>query len=83
MGYSFTIEYKNTNVFGNADGLSRLPTGPDLSFDRQNHGNINIIELIQEEKLDDLPVKASDIATETSKDPVLKQVRHFILKGWP
>ena len=62
------------------DGCSRLPTRPDLSFDRQN---INVIELVQEENLDNLPVKASDIATETSKDPVLKQVRQFVLKGWP
>ena len=83
MGYSFSIEYKNTAVFGNADGLSRLPTGPDLCFDKQNHGDINVIELVHEEKLDDLPVKASDIATATSKDPVLKQVKHFVLKGWP
>ena len=72
MVYSFSIEYKSTKVFGNADGLSRLPTRPDLSFDRQNHGKINIIELVHEEKLDNLPVKASDIAVKTSKDPVLK-----------
>jgi len=50
---------------------------------KQNHGDINVIELVHEEKLDDLPVKASDIATATSKDPILKQVKHFVLKGWP
>ena len=72
MLFIFSIEYKSTKVLGNADRLSRLPTGPDLSFDRQNHGNINIIELVHAEKLDNLPVKASDIAVETSKDPVLK-----------
>ena len=83
MGYSYDIEYKSTKIFGNADGLSRLPVGPDQCFDRQNYGRINVIELLQVEKLEELPVKASDLATETSKDPILKQVKHFTLKGWP
>ena len=83
MGYSFHIEYKSTAVFGNADGLSRLPAGPDRCFDRQNYGKINMTELLQVEKLEKLPVKASDLATETNRDPVLKQVKNFILKGWP
>ena len=83
MGYSFEIQYKSTKVFGNADGLSRLPVGPDICFDRQNHGKVNVTELLQMEKLEELPVTASDLATETTKDPVLKQVKHFSLKGWP
>ena len=77
------IEYKSTKTFGNADGLSHLPVEPDQCFDRQNYGRINVIELLQVEKLEELPVKASDLATETSKDPILKQVKHFTLKGWP
>ena len=40
-----------------------------------------MIKLLQVEKLEELPVKASDLATETSKDPILKQVKHFTLKG--
>ena len=40
-------------------------------------------ELLQVEKLEELPVKASDLAAETNRDPVLKQVKNFILKGWP
>ena len=57
MGYFYDIEYKSTNIFGNADGLSRLPVGPDQCFDRQNYGRINVIELLQVEKLEELPVK--------------------------
>ena len=83
MGYSFNIEYKSTKMFGNADGLSRLPVGPDQCFDRQNYGRINVTELLQVEKLEELLVKASDLASETNKDPILKEVKQFTLKGWP
>jgi len=72
--FSWTQEHQSV---GNADGLSCLPIRPDLCFDGQNHGNINVIESVQEEKLDNLPVKASDIAVQTSKNPVLK---HFVWK---
>jgi len=44
MGYSFSIEYKNTAVFGNADELLQIPMGPNLCFNKQNHGDINAIE---------------------------------------
>jgi len=70
MGYSFSVEYKNTAVFGNADGLSQLPTG---SGDKQNHCDINVIELVHEEKLDNFTVRTSDIVMEASKDPVLSK----------
>ena len=66
IGYSFPIEYKSTAVFGNADGLSRLPAGQDRCFDRQNYGKINMTELLKVEKLEELPVKASDLTAETN-----------------
>ena len=49
-------------------------------FDRQNYGKVNVTEFFQQEEL---PVKASDLAAEINKDQVLKQVKQFILKGWP
>jgi hypothetical protein len=36
MGYSYDIEYGSAHKFGQADGLSRLPVGPDKDFDNQD-----------------------------------------------
>lgn len=43
MDYSFDIECKSTQQFGNADGLSRLLTGPDEVFDSLDLGRICVL----------------------------------------
>ena len=50
MGYSFDI--RRIQIFRNADGLSRLPVGPDQGFDTQYYDKINVTELLQVEKLE-------------------------------
>jgi transposase InsO family protein len=83
MGYTYDIQYCSTNNFGQADGLSRLPIGPDKDFDKQDPGETSLVALIQKELQQDLPLRASQIAKATQKDSILLQVYNFILSGWP
>jgi hypothetical protein len=83
MGYSYDIEYRSTHDFGQADGLSRLPIGPDILFDQQDPGETRVIASIQQELQQELPIRASDVAQATRKDPVLVKVHHYVLSEWP
>ena len=83
MGYTYKIEYRSTDNFGQADGLSRLPVGPDNEFDTHDPGEIQVIASIQEEVQKELPIRASQIAQAIRSDSILSQVHHYILSGWP
>lgn len=48
MGYSYEIEYISTNTFGPADGLSKLPAGPDVHFDENDFAMNFVVSQIQE-----------------------------------
>ncbi|CAF3365123.1 unnamed protein product, partial [Rotaria sp. Silwood2] len=83
LGYVYDIEYRSTLNFGHADGLSRLPIGPDKDFDNQDPGETNVIASIQQDLQQDLPLSAVQIAKAIQKDPILVQIHKFILSGWP
>ncbi|XP_064469738.1 uncharacterized protein K02A2.6-like [Ornithodoros turicata] len=88
MSYSFDIQFKSTNNIANADGLSRLPEGPDLTFDEQmQRGIFNVedeeINAVHDFHMSTLPVTAKHIADATQKDHCLAQVLEFIVNGWP
>ena len=80
MAYTYDIEYVKTKQFGNADGLSRLPSGPNLRFD---NATVDTVGMVQDEFLKKLPVSSSLIAEETSKNVTLSMVKQFVLQGWP
>ncbi|XP_064464822.1 uncharacterized protein K02A2.6-like [Ornithodoros turicata] len=88
MSYSFDIQFKSTLNIANADGLSRLPEGPDVQFDQQmQQGIFNVdveeIKAVQDFRMSTLPVTAKRIAEATQEDPCLKEVIQFITNGWP
>ena len=80
--YMYDIQYKLTAKHGNADNLSRLPIPKDQQ-DEQDHSESSELNLIHAVQLEQLLLKATDIAKATEKDPVLAQVYHFIQCEWP
>ena len=62
--YTYDIQYKPTNEHGNADMLSRLPAGPDSTFDNTQSLNA-VVNMIQEEQLEHLPILTTDIQEAT------------------
>ena len=78
-GYDYTIEYKNTKVHNNADGLSRLPLVRE-SRDEEVVDPVGVFNLLQ---FDPRPVTVDNVRRETQRDPVLDQVYEMTSKGWP
>jgi hypothetical protein len=63
-GYSYEIEFKPTAEHGNADYLSRLPMGPDPTFERTEAYQTIVCQL-QQTQIDRLPVSAREIREAT------------------
>ena len=79
--YTYDIEYKPTQEHGNADMLSRLPVGPDTTFDTTSLSTV--VNMIQDEQLKHSPVVAADVQKATKDDRILTQVTNYMLNGWP
>ena len=76
--FEYTLKFRNTQVHGNADALSRLPlqvapvttqTPPEL--------------VLLTEHLDESPVTATQIRAWTEKDTELASIAQFLRYGWP
>ena len=80
MGYTYTIRYKSTHCHANADGLSRLPAGPDDSFIDNDAWQINYI---QDKLIEQWPIRATEIAAATDADEILQLVKQYTLTKWP
>ena len=75
--YSYTIKYKPGQQNSNADALSRLPLSDGPKEIPVPGETILLIENLKE-----TPVTFKQIATWTSRHPLLSQVRHQVLQGW-
>ena len=73
--YDYSIEYLSSKENAVADALSRLP---HEDSEDGTEGTIFVTEVVNS----DFPVTATEIAAETQKDLVLKQVYERTLYGW-
>ena len=80
--YTYDIQYKPTNKHGNADTLSRFPVTNDDCFEKEQSLEL-VVNLVQTNQLEKLPIKAEDIQKATKEDEVLSKVCEYIQKCWP
>ena len=77
-GFDYKIEYKNTKVHSNADGLSRLP----LKTEERAEEVVDPVNVLNMMQFKPLPVTVDNVRRETQRDPVLSQVHEMVTKGW-
>ncbi|RUS88832.1 hypothetical protein EGW08_003377 [Elysia chlorotica] len=75
---------KVKSLLGGREGKV-IESGPDdyVFVNFADHGGPGILVDHLFNFVDELPVTATDIAKETLKDPLLKQVFNFAARGWP
>ncbi|KAM7438769.1 hypothetical protein ABFA07_011747 [Porites harrisoni] len=78
VGYDYQIEYKNTEVHSNADGLSRLP----LKTEERAEDVVDPVNVFNLMQFEPLPITVDNVRRETQRDPVLSQVHEMVTKGW-
>jgi hypothetical protein len=81
-GYQYEVKYKSSKDNANANGLSRLPL-KETKCDSLFNIFWQEVEQLNVQKLNELPVKASNIKRETEKDQVLVRVTEATHTGWP
>ncbi|RWS18208.1 uncharacterized protein B4U80_04962, partial [Leptotrombidium deliense] len=75
-GYSFEVVYVKGKLFGNADGMSRLPV------EGEGEEEDTSLEIFAVSQIEELPITAKELAAETSNDLLLSQVKKCILNNW-
>lgn len=75
--YEYSIEHKSGKMHLNADALSRLPVD-NPSPQRKSEENVFLMQ-----QLDSTPISSAQVRDWTSKNPILSQVKSFVLSGWP
>nr|XP_049461522.1 uncharacterized protein K02A2.6 isoform X1 [Anopheles coluzzii] len=84
--YDFSIEYVQTEKFGNADVLSRLineHAKPDPEYIIASAELEDDVRYVALNSINIFPLNFSDVAKATASDPVLQQVYKYIMDGWP
>ena len=82
--YDYSIEYRQTADHGNADVLSRLPAGPDITFDgEESEADVDTVCTMRVISLQLNPTDPGVLAKESAKDPVIANVMRYCREGWP
>ena len=82
--FDYTTEYRKTADHSNADALSRLPSGDDINFNREESGeDMDMVCSIKVLSLQIQPVDASILRQESQKDPMISTVMRYVWEGWP
>ncbi|XP_064462940.1 uncharacterized protein K02A2.6-like [Ornithodoros turicata] len=76
--YSFNLIYRPGQTNIEADCLSRLPLPATSEVMKEDE-----VDTFHTLRWDTFPISSSDIARETSRDPILSQVLRYTLTGWP
>ena len=82
--YDYSIEFRNTGSHGNADVLSRLPSGSDISFDEEeDEADLSTVCTVRAINQQLKPANAKTLSEESKKDPTISTVMRFVQQGWP
>ena len=82
--YQYTVEYRQSKDHGNADALSRLPSGADTQFDeKESSADTDSIYTIRTIGLQLNPGDPGVLQIESEKDSVLSTVMRYTREGWP
>ena len=75
QAFQYDIEYRKSELHVNADILSRLPDPDETAGEEPIVYNVSCVN--------DIPLSAINIATETRNDTILAQVCGYVMAGWP
>ena len=78
LAYEYNIEFRQTVVHGNADGLSHFPLTTEHAV--ANPVDPFVYNVMQ---MNDLPVKATEVMAATRFDPNLSKVFYCLRHKWP
>jgi transposase InsO family protein len=76
--YQYKLVYRPGVANCNADGLSRLPLPDAPSHTPEPHDYVLVMD-----HLESTTVNPDKIRLWTGRDPVLSQVREYVMNGWP
>ena len=75
QAYQYDIEYRKSELHANAFMFSRLPDPHETAGENPGIYKVSCVN--------DIPVSAINIATQTRKATILAQVCEYVMEGWP